>query len=169
MRAKRLTVQQRKEIFHALVTTQDLGLMTVAQSLQHVMKQFDSPSRSCGRSRTRASTRNGRRSDRGRPAGRRRRCRGRLTAARAVDRREGERGDKETPTVLLVSPLPLSLSSCLHPGRSAASTRSRPAFPPPGCPARRRLEAVLVLGEPVSHAEGRGETSRNPGCAGPRR
>ncbi len=29
MRAKRLTVQQRKDIFHALVTTQDLGLMTV--------------------------------------------------------------------------------------------------------------------------------------------
>lgn len=41
MRAKRLTTQQRQEIFHALVSTQDLGLMTVAQSLQHVMKQFD--------------------------------------------------------------------------------------------------------------------------------
>jgi hypothetical protein len=41
MRAKRLTTQQRKEIFHALVTTQDLGLMTVAQSVQHVIKQFD--------------------------------------------------------------------------------------------------------------------------------
>jgi DNA-directed RNA polymerase sigma subunit (sigma70/sigma32) len=41
MRAKRLTTQQRQEIFHALVTTQDLGLMTVSQSLQHVMKQFD--------------------------------------------------------------------------------------------------------------------------------
>jgi hypothetical protein len=41
MRAKRLTTQQRQEIFHALVTTQDLGLMTVSQSLQHIMKQFD--------------------------------------------------------------------------------------------------------------------------------
>ncbi len=41
MRAKRLTTQQRQEIFNALVTTQDLGLMTVAQSLQHVMKQYD--------------------------------------------------------------------------------------------------------------------------------
>jgi hypothetical protein len=41
MRAKRLTTQQRQEIFHALVTTQDMGLMTVAQSHQHVMKQFD--------------------------------------------------------------------------------------------------------------------------------
>ena len=41
MAAKRLTIQERKEIFHALVTTQDLGLMTVAQSLQHIMKQYD--------------------------------------------------------------------------------------------------------------------------------
>jgi DNA-directed RNA polymerase sigma subunit (sigma70/sigma32) len=41
MRAKRLTTQQRQEIFHALVSTQDMGLMTVSQSLQHVMKQFD--------------------------------------------------------------------------------------------------------------------------------
>jgi hypothetical protein len=41
MRTKRLTTQQRQEIFHALVTTQDLGMMTVAQSLQHVMKQYD--------------------------------------------------------------------------------------------------------------------------------
>jgi hypothetical protein len=41
MPAKRLTIQERKEIFHALVSTQDLGLMTVAQSLQHIMKQFD--------------------------------------------------------------------------------------------------------------------------------
>ena len=41
MPAKRLTIQERKEIFHALVTTQDLGLMTVAQSLQHIMKQYD--------------------------------------------------------------------------------------------------------------------------------
>jgi hypothetical protein len=41
MRAKRLTVQQRREIFHALVSTQDLGMMTVAQSREHVSKQFE--------------------------------------------------------------------------------------------------------------------------------
>jgi hypothetical protein len=41
MRTKRLTTQQRQEIFHALVTTQDLGLMTVAESVQHTIKQFD--------------------------------------------------------------------------------------------------------------------------------
>ena len=41
MRAKRLTAQQKQEIFHALVATQDLGLMTVPQSIQHVAKQFD--------------------------------------------------------------------------------------------------------------------------------
>jgi hypothetical protein len=41
MRAKRLTLSQKKEIFHALVTTQDLGLMTVAQSLKHVAEQYD--------------------------------------------------------------------------------------------------------------------------------
>ena len=41
MRAKRLTDQQKKEVFHALVTTQDLGLMTVSQSVQHIAKQFE--------------------------------------------------------------------------------------------------------------------------------
>jgi hypothetical protein len=41
MRAKRLTLQQRREIFRALVTTQDLGMMTVPQSRQHVSKQFE--------------------------------------------------------------------------------------------------------------------------------
>jgi hypothetical protein len=41
MRAKRLTVQQRREIFKALVATQDLKLMTVAQSREHVSKQFE--------------------------------------------------------------------------------------------------------------------------------
>jgi hypothetical protein len=41
MPTERLTIQQRQEIFHALVTTQDLGLMTVPQSVQHVIKQFD--------------------------------------------------------------------------------------------------------------------------------
>ena len=41
MRAKRLTVQQRKEIFHSLVTAQDTGSMTVPQSMQHITKQFE--------------------------------------------------------------------------------------------------------------------------------
>ncbi len=41
MRAKRLTTQQRQEIFYDLVATQDLGLMTVAQSVQHVLKKYD--------------------------------------------------------------------------------------------------------------------------------
>jgi hypothetical protein len=41
MPTKRLTVQERREIFHALVTTQDMGLMSVPQSRQHVTKQFD--------------------------------------------------------------------------------------------------------------------------------
>ena len=40
MRAKRLTVQQRKEIFHDLVRTQDTGAMSVAESRQAMMKQF---------------------------------------------------------------------------------------------------------------------------------
>ena len=41
MRAKRLTENQRQEIFRVLVTTQDLGLMTVPESRQHVGKQFE--------------------------------------------------------------------------------------------------------------------------------
>jgi hypothetical protein len=41
MRTKRLTTQQRQEIFHALVTTQDLNLMSVSESVQHVVKQFE--------------------------------------------------------------------------------------------------------------------------------
>jgi hypothetical protein len=41
MRAKRLTIQQRREVFQALVAVQDLGLMTVAESRVHVAKQFD--------------------------------------------------------------------------------------------------------------------------------
>jgi hypothetical protein len=41
MRAKRLSLQQRREIFHSLVTTQDTGLMTVAQSREHITKEFD--------------------------------------------------------------------------------------------------------------------------------
>jgi hypothetical protein len=40
MASKRLPVQMRKEIFRTLVSTQDLGLMTVRQSLEHVAKQF---------------------------------------------------------------------------------------------------------------------------------
>jgi len=41
MRAKRLTVQQRKEIFHSLVTTQDKGDLSVPESRQEVSKQYD--------------------------------------------------------------------------------------------------------------------------------
>lgn len=41
MRSKRLTLQQRREIFHALVATQDQATMSVPQSRQHVTKQFE--------------------------------------------------------------------------------------------------------------------------------
>ncbi len=41
MTAKRLTIQQRKEIFHTLVSTQDLGIMSVAQSRQQITKQYE--------------------------------------------------------------------------------------------------------------------------------
>jgi hypothetical protein len=41
VRAKRLTLQQRRDIFRSLVTTQDLGVMPVSQSRQTVMKQFE--------------------------------------------------------------------------------------------------------------------------------
>ena len=41
MRGKRLTLQQKKDIFHALVSTQDTGLMTVAQSREKVTRDFD--------------------------------------------------------------------------------------------------------------------------------
>ena len=40
MRAKRLTVQQRKEIFCDLVNTQDTGSLSVAESRQAVTKRF---------------------------------------------------------------------------------------------------------------------------------
>jgi hypothetical protein len=40
MRTKRLTLQQRKEIFAALVAAQDLGTMTVTESKQSTMRQF---------------------------------------------------------------------------------------------------------------------------------
>ena len=41
MSTKRLTIQERRDIFLELVKTQDLGLMTVQQSRQHIMKQFE--------------------------------------------------------------------------------------------------------------------------------
>ncbi len=45
MRAKRLTVQQRKEIFHSLVVKQDEsqleGHLSVPQSRQEVTKEFE--------------------------------------------------------------------------------------------------------------------------------
>jgi ribonuclease HII len=41
MRAKRLTLQQRREIFSALVTTQDQGTMSVSESRKQTMDQFD--------------------------------------------------------------------------------------------------------------------------------
>jgi hypothetical protein len=41
MRTKRLTLQQRQEVFHALVTMQDLGLMSVGESRQHIEKEFE--------------------------------------------------------------------------------------------------------------------------------
>src|SRR5712691_11225484 len=40
MRAKRLTLQQRREIFLALVNTQDQNIMSVAESRQSIIKQY---------------------------------------------------------------------------------------------------------------------------------
>ena len=40
MRAKRLTLQERREIFRTLVDTQDSNLMSVPESKQHVMDQY---------------------------------------------------------------------------------------------------------------------------------
>jgi hypothetical protein len=40
MRAKRLTLQQRKEIFRALVDTQDRNEMTVPDSRQTVIRHY---------------------------------------------------------------------------------------------------------------------------------
>jgi hypothetical protein len=37
MRAKRLTLQQRRDIFSNLVTTQDQGTLTVSESRKQVM------------------------------------------------------------------------------------------------------------------------------------
>jgi hypothetical protein len=39
MRAKRLTLQQRREIFFALVAAQDSGTMSVSESRQHVINE----------------------------------------------------------------------------------------------------------------------------------
>ena len=41
MRAKRLTVQERKDIFHALVSAQDAGTVSVAESRQQVTRKFE--------------------------------------------------------------------------------------------------------------------------------
>ena len=41
MRSKRLTLQQRQEIFRTLVSTQDMGVMTVPQSREHTSKQYE--------------------------------------------------------------------------------------------------------------------------------
>ncbi|MFN4258572.1 MAG: hypothetical protein ACK4RK_04695 [Gemmataceae bacterium] len=41
MRTKRLSLQQRREIFRALVATQDMAIMSVPQSRQHISKQFE--------------------------------------------------------------------------------------------------------------------------------
>lgn len=40
MRTKRLTLQQRKEIFSSLVAAQDSGRFTVPDSRQHIIKEF---------------------------------------------------------------------------------------------------------------------------------
>jgi hypothetical protein len=41
MPSKRLTVQQRRQIFRTLVDTQDTRTMSVRESKDHVMQQFD--------------------------------------------------------------------------------------------------------------------------------
>lgn len=40
MRAKRLTIKQRKEIFHQLVQLQDAGLCSTAESIQQISQQY---------------------------------------------------------------------------------------------------------------------------------
>jgi hypothetical protein len=40
MRTKRLTLQQRREIFRALVDTQDQNTMSVAESRQSIIKHY---------------------------------------------------------------------------------------------------------------------------------
>jgi hypothetical protein len=39
--SKRLTLQQRREIFHTLVKLQDMELMTIPQSRQKVAKDYE--------------------------------------------------------------------------------------------------------------------------------
>jgi len=41
MRAKRLTLQQRRDIFSALVTAQDQGNLTVSESRKQIIEQFE--------------------------------------------------------------------------------------------------------------------------------
>jgi hypothetical protein len=41
MASKRLTVQQRKDIFQAVVSTQDTNLMSVADSYRHVAEHYE--------------------------------------------------------------------------------------------------------------------------------
>ncbi len=41
MRAKRLPIELRREIFAVLVTTQDEGTMSVAESREQVSKKFE--------------------------------------------------------------------------------------------------------------------------------
>ena len=41
MASKRLTVQQRKDIFQAVVSTQDTNLMCVADSSRHVAEHYE--------------------------------------------------------------------------------------------------------------------------------
>jgi hypothetical protein len=40
MRAKRLTIKERKEIFHALVQLQDEGLSSTAETIEQTAKRF---------------------------------------------------------------------------------------------------------------------------------
>jgi hypothetical protein len=40
MRPKRLTLQQRREIFSSLVATQDQGTMTVSDSRKYIIDQY---------------------------------------------------------------------------------------------------------------------------------
>jgi len=41
MASKRLTVQQRKEIFHSVVSTQDTNAVSVPDSYRQVAEQFE--------------------------------------------------------------------------------------------------------------------------------
>ena len=41
MASKRLTVQQRKDIFQSVVSTQDTNLMSVADSYRHVAEHYE--------------------------------------------------------------------------------------------------------------------------------